>query len=135
MKNLNIGFTLIELLISVALVGILAGIAYPSYLENVKKTKRSEAKAALLSLANALELWNLNHKNITPEGVRIIPEAGKVFSDKVPVTGGNKTYSLEISALDDNSYTLKAVSVEGDRCDPLTYDNFGQKTAGDENCW
>jgi type IV pilus assembly protein PilE len=42
------GFTLIELLITVAIVAILAAIAYPSYEEQLQKGRRNECKSALL---------------------------------------------------------------------------------------
>lgn len=42
------GFTLVELLVTVAVIAIIASIAYPSYQEQIKKTRRSEAKAALM---------------------------------------------------------------------------------------
>ena len=49
------GFSLIELMIAVAIVGILAGIAYPSYQESVRDSRRADAKGALLGFANSME--------------------------------------------------------------------------------
>ena len=51
------GFTLIELMIAVAIVGILAGIAYPSYQDSVRKSRRADAQGALLGFANAMERY------------------------------------------------------------------------------
>lgn len=49
------GFTLIEVMITVSVVGILAALAYPSYLESVRKGKRAEARAALTNLMQQQE--------------------------------------------------------------------------------
>lgn len=51
------GFTLIELMITVAIVAILAGVAYPAYTEHVRKGKRAEARAALLNLLQQQERY------------------------------------------------------------------------------
>ncbi len=49
------GFTLIELMITVAVIAVIASIAYPSYQEQIRKTRRSDAKAALMDAAARME--------------------------------------------------------------------------------
>jgi type IV pilus assembly protein PilE len=51
------GFTLIELMIVVAVVGILAAIAYPAYQDSVLKGKRAEGRTALLDLMQQQERY------------------------------------------------------------------------------
>jgi type IV pilus assembly protein PilE len=134
MKVFRSGFTLIELMIAMAVVGILATIAYPSYTEQVKKAKRADAQAALVSLASSLELWKLNNNGVYSNDTDI-PTAASIFSDHVPVSGGTKTYDLAIESITATTYSLKATSVAGDRCDPLTYTHTGEKGAKESNCW
>lgn len=52
---LQSGFSLIELMIAVAIIGILASIAYPSYTGSVNKGKRAEARAALMNMQQQQE--------------------------------------------------------------------------------
>lgn len=49
------GFTLVELMITVAIVGILAAIAYPSYQDSVRKGKRAEGRSALIDFMQQQE--------------------------------------------------------------------------------
>lgn len=56
-KTRAAGFSLIELMIAVAIVGILAGVAYPSYQDQVRKGKRAEARAALMNLLQQEERY------------------------------------------------------------------------------
>ena len=55
------GFTLIEAMIVVVIIGILAAIAYPSFTEQVRKSRRSDAKASLQALQLNQEKWRANH--------------------------------------------------------------------------
>ena len=57
MKHLNRGFTLIEMMIVVAIVGILAAVAYPSYDEYVKRGNRTEGQAFLSDVAARQERY------------------------------------------------------------------------------
>ena len=54
-KYKMLGVTLIELMVVVALIGIIASIAYPSYQQHVIKTHRGESTAGLLELSQFME--------------------------------------------------------------------------------
>ncbi len=63
-KSRNIaGFTLIELLIVVAIIGILAAIAVPNFLNAQERAKVSRAEADIRSLATALEMYRLDNND------------------------------------------------------------------------
>jgi len=59
------GFSLIELMIVVVIVGILAAVAVPSYMNSVQKTRRADAKEALVSAAAAMERYFFTHNSYT----------------------------------------------------------------------
>jgi type IV pilus assembly protein PilE len=59
------GFTLIELVIAVAVVGILATIAYPSYTSYIRKSKRATAQAALMDIAAREQAYLLDRRAYT----------------------------------------------------------------------
>ena len=71
--NRQRGFTLMELMITVAIVAILATLVIPSYMEQVKKTKRSDAKVELLKISQLQESYfvqNLSYaKTLTQLGL------------------------------------------------------------------
>ena len=62
MKTAQSGFTLIELMITVAVVAILAAIAYPSYTSHIRKGKRATAQAALMDIASKEQVYLLDRR-------------------------------------------------------------------------
>jgi type IV pilus assembly protein PilE len=62
MKSTRSGFTLIELMITVAVVGILAAIAYPAYTSHIRKGKRATAQAALMDIASKEQVYLLDRR-------------------------------------------------------------------------
>ena len=54
------GMTLIELLIVLVIVGILAGVAWPSFREAVQRSRRADAMSALTEIMQAQERWRSN---------------------------------------------------------------------------
>jgi len=57
------GFTLIELMIVVAIVGILAAVAYPSYQDHVRKGNRAAAQAFMMEVAQRQQNYLLNNRS------------------------------------------------------------------------
>jgi type IV pilus assembly protein PilA len=86
-KNGNKGFTLIELLVVIIIVGVLAAIALPSFLNQIGKARGSEAKSALGTVNRSQQSYRLENNvfanNITRLDARI---TGKFYT--YAVTGG-----------------------------------------------
>ncbi len=57
------GFTLIELIVTVAIIGILAAVAYPSYLDYVRRGNRSAAQTFMMTIAQRQEQYLLTNRS------------------------------------------------------------------------
>lgn len=147
------GFTLIEVLITVAIIGILAAIAYPSYVDSVVKSNRAAAKGCLSQHANFMERFyttNLSYYRDTG-GTVIGGGANPVLPPLGCDTGGGIgnhyafSFSAAPSAASPNIYTIQAVpqgaqaSRDNAKCGTLTLDQAGNRTAsgsgGVTACW
>jgi len=65
------GFTLLELMIVVAIVTILAAIAYPSYQEHLKKGRRAAAQSYLMDLAQRQQQYLLDARAYAPDAATL----------------------------------------------------------------
>lgn len=114
------GFTLIELMIVVAVVAILAAIAYPSFDEAVRKSRRGQAKADMVEVAQILERYHTEH-NTYVGGEAFVPAQS-------PKTGVSR-YALQ-AVTAQSAFTITATpepSQSNDKCGDLTIDQAGAK--------
>lgn len=103
-KHFKQGFTLIEILIAVAIVGILAMIAYPSYTQYVIKTNRVDAQSKMMEISQKLMQYKAANGNFTGA---TITDNNIYGSTNFPQTG-DTTYTFTLNVSDAHSWTLTA---------------------------
>ena len=118
------GITLLELMVVVAVVAILAAIAYPSFTDGLRKSRRAEAIKGLLSMQLKQEEFRVS--NASYSGT--LSQVGSPSSDY---------YDFTISGASATLYTLIATAKGGQSgdtgCTTLTINKAEQKTPS--NCW
>lgn len=133
-RSKSSGLTLIELMITVAIVGVLAAVAYPSYTEYVNRGRRAELGVQMLSAGQFMERYYTENRKYPEES-----ELQARFK-YVPPGASEPKASYELKLLvttpptnTDSSFTITAQRkeggvMEGDRCGGFTLDNFGRKS-------
>lgn len=132
-QNKNAGFTLIELLITVAIIGILASVAYPSYTDFVTRSNRSEAQRELLRYANLQEQVYVDTRAYAADMTGLGLATATIDTE-------SKNYTISVSAQSATTFTLKAVAkynqLSDTACPTLTINELGQKNVGENSgCW
>ncbi len=139
-KTTQRGVTLLELMITVAIIGIIASVAYPSYQEFVMSSRRADGQATLMSFASAVERhFTINDSYVgIASGALPSAPAPSVFASEAPVDSNDKYYDLRVTVLTASTFTLSAVpknAQSGDSCGTLTLTHTGARGAGGSDCW
>lgn len=142
------GFTLIELMIVVAIISLLAAIAYPAYTDYVIKSKRSIATSTLTQVAARQEQYRMDNKQYADDLTLLgYPSNPLVVDDASnPVASGadGQTYSISVRRPTTQEYTLTATPLgaqkaRDDECGNFTLDHNGTKdvsgTYSVRECW
>lgn len=96
------GFSLIELLVVLVIVGMLAGVAWPSFREAVQRSRRADATSALTEIMQAQERWRSNQ-----------PQYSGTLSDLIGTrtTSRDGHYALGVTNASRSEYTATATVV------------------------
>jgi len=140
------GVTLIELMIVIVILALIAGYAYPSYMNYVVDTKRTAAASILLQVADRQQQFFMDNKRFTNDLTNLGFAANPlvIADDGRPMAGaGNaeSTYSVALTNVTATTYTATAAPLNGQaardaECGSLTLNQALVKgSAGGSDCW
>lgn len=129
-KGSAAGFSLVELLVVVAIVGILAAVAYPSYQEQIRSGRRAEAQSELMRLAQFMERLYTEHGCYNPDEDCSAEMAGE---PNIGIRSEHYTVAFSRGPMAD-AFTLQATPV-GPQADDgiLQINELGQRYWDEDN--
>ena len=145
MRTRTTGFTLIELMVTILVLSILVAISVPLYTNQVRESRRTEAKTALLDIAAREERYFSTNSAYTNSPTNL-GYAGANW----PVTVGSGYYTVTVcvasaapcgtsTATTGSVFLLTAnttgAQLKDTNCAAFTLDNTGAQSATNTNCW
>jgi type IV pilus assembly protein PilE len=136
------GFSLIELMVTVVIISVLVAIAIPTYIDKVRKSRRTEAKTVLLDLAGREErFYNTNNTySVLPSDLGY-----GAIAAAFPMTVGSGYYTVSVALVagPPAGYTITAAPVAGNdqakdtHCQLFTLTSTGVQTSAPDTttCW
>ncbi len=115
-KALQRGFGLIEVMVTVAIIGILLAIAYPSYQAHIVDSNRKEVQSTLEAMATAMERYrsaNSTYVGTESSAGSASAPAATVFPSQAPIDSNTKVYNLIVQDAQARSYVIRATPIAG----------------------
>ncbi len=119
--------TLVEVLIAVVIMGVLVAVAFPSYLDSVRKARRAEGIAALTALQQAQERFRAN--NATYGNLNSPADATTFTNATALATSAHGRYTLAVSGISSSGYTALAAAA-GAQAEDTACGVMGVRSAG-----
>lgn len=145
-KGKQHGFTLIELMVTVAIIGILAAVAYPSYTQYIVRANRSAAQSFMFSVNNKQEQYMLDARSyaggstaLTDLGMTVPADVSSRYTISVtctmPTAVGNCTALAGAPTYLITGTPIGTQLANDTKCAALTLSNLGAKTPTASGCW
>ena len=126
------GFTLIELMIVVAIIGILAAIAYPSYQGYVERTNRADMMVEMQQIASRIESNKINYKRYDRIPLTtIFSGTVTVDTDNNGIATAKASFPISGTVLYDITVTPNDATTLSDKDWTITADPAGTQMAND----
>ncbi len=150
MKDKFRGMTLIEVMVVIAIVGILVSIAYPRLGDYLRKTRRTDAHAALQAAMLAQEKHRINNITYADTAAMLDPASNPAFARVCVVSAGRCLsqeghYEIQATNATGGTYRLTATALgaqAGDTACPTiwveqttTQLRYGAGTTSPSPCW